>query len=49
MGSPFSFWSAGTHNGVPPPGPPRGRLRTFLLTLAGLVVVVFLVAVLIPR
>jgi len=49
MGSPFSFWSAGTDNGVPPPGPPRGRLRTFLLFLAAMVVVVVLVAVFIPR
>jgi hypothetical protein len=48
VGSPFSFWSAGTDNGMPD-GPPRGRLGPFLLTLAALLVVVILLAVFVHR
>jgi hypothetical protein len=48
VGSPFSFWSAGTDNGVPH-GPPRGRVKPFLLTLAALLLVVILLAVFVRR
>jgi hypothetical protein len=44
MGSPFSFWSAGTDHSVPD-GPPRGRLLPFVLTLAALAVAVILIAI----
>ena len=48
VGSPFSFWSAGTDNGVPD-GPPRGRLGPFVLTLAALLLVVILLALFVHR
>jgi hypothetical protein len=44
MGSPFSFWSAGTDNGVPPETR-KWPIRPLLLTLAAFAVVVVLVAI----
>jgi hypothetical protein len=48
LGSPFSFWSAGTDNGVPEKNR-RWPRRSLLLTIAGFVVVIVLVAVLVPH
>jgi hypothetical protein len=44
MGSPFSFWSAGTDNGVPSETR-RWPRRSFWLTLAAGAVVVVLIAI----
>jgi Na+/melibiose symporter-like transporter len=43
MGSPFSFWSAGTDNGVPSETR-RWPRRSFWLTLAAFAVVIVLIA-----
>jgi hypothetical protein len=44
VGSPFSFWSAGTDDGVPH-GKARGRLLPFVLTLVALAAAVVLIAI----
>jgi hypothetical protein len=48
VGSPFTFWSAGTDHGVPP-GPPRRPMRPFLIAVAAIILIITALGLLASR